>query len=268
MNELPIGILQNISTFLNEKDLKNVSQCNKELRSSVHSLFQNKTKEDLCSMNINELYKHCNTQLLNFYKTKQSKDVALNYDIDWCLSRFHSERQKKITGLTQEQKDIINYEFKPGSIILVQAFAGTGKTTTLINLAKHNDTKKVLYLTFNKSLVDSAKRSKVLDNMTICTMHSLALQKIDPEKKMNIGKLSLPNIESILNVDRQEASIVLKILNNFFASNSKVISECHMTNLNLMNEKLFLDHAGVLWTHILYNKCKEQSCIVFMLSTP
>ncbi|WP_183142673.1 UvrD-helicase domain-containing protein, partial [Pseudomonas syringae group genomosp. 3] len=36
--------------------------------------------------------------------------------------------------------------------LLVQAFAGTGKTTTLVGYAEHNASVKMLYLCYNKAV--------------------------------------------------------------------------------------------------------------------
>jgi superfamily I DNA/RNA helicase len=140
--------------------------------------------------------------------------------------------------------------------VLVQAFAGTGKTTTLLNVAKQSPDKLVLYLTFNKSLVESAKQLSGLENLTICTMHSLALSYIDPSQEMEIGKLSLKVIENMLCIERKDANIVLKIIDNFCASSSKQISLCHTSSMNLNNEEMYISLAQEAWVHILQKKCK------------
>ena len=45
------------------------------------------------------------------------------------------------------------YKFKTNDVIAIKAVAGSGKTTTLLDLAKIKPTKKILYLAFNKSLI-------------------------------------------------------------------------------------------------------------------
>ncbi|EPM2845812.1 DNA helicase, partial [Pseudomonas aeruginosa] len=47
---------------------------------------------------------------------------------------------------THEQSPIIQSK---ASKILVRAFAGTGKTTTLVGFAKANPTLRILYLCYN-----------------------------------------------------------------------------------------------------------------------
>ncbi len=80
--------------------------------------------------------------------------------------------------LTNEQKDIIN---SVGDI-KINAVAGSGKTTTIIEYAKARPkTAKILYLAFNKSVkLQAIKKfaAKGLSNVTIETAHSLAYKKI------------------------------------------------------------------------------------------
>lgn len=55
---------------------------------------------------------------------------------------------------THEQQPIINSE---ADKLLIQAFAGTRKTTTLVGYAKHHAAVKLLYLCYNKSVELTAK---------------------------------------------------------------------------------------------------------------
>ncbi|EPM83737.1 hypothetical protein A3SM_11508, partial [Pseudomonas syringae pv. actinidiae ICMP 18886] len=50
---------------------------------------------------------------------------------------------------TEEQLPAIHSFAKK---LLVQAFAGTGKTTTLVGYATHNSSVKMLYLCYNKAV--------------------------------------------------------------------------------------------------------------------
>ena len=191
MNDLPCNVLKLITNNLGLQDFKNLSFCSKYLYKSISSLYQNE-KQLPCQLNnkdIHDIYDDIKSNHDVIGKTKQNYSEQIQYDIDWCFERFHSERYNKKQALTYEQKNIISAKFKPGDIILIQAFAGTGKTSTLLNVAKVNLTAKILYLTFNKSLSDYAKTINI-PNTKICTMHSLALSTIDPDQTYDIGKLS------------------------------------------------------------------------------
>jgi len=79
--------------------------------------------------------------------------------------------------LTNEQIDIINAKedsFK------INAVAGSGKTTTLLEYAKKNSHLRILYLAYNKSLQLSLQEKLEeykLENMQISTIHALAYNK-------------------------------------------------------------------------------------------
>ncbi|QQR97553.1 MAG: ATP-dependent helicase [Sphingobacteriales bacterium] len=80
--------------------------------------------------------------------------------------------------LTPEQHDIIN----SSGNIKINAVAGSGKTTTVIEYAKtRTATSKILYLAFNKSVkLEAAKKfaNKGLNNVKVETAHSLAYRHI------------------------------------------------------------------------------------------
>jgi hypothetical protein len=48
---------------------------------------------------------------------------------------------------------IATHKFRENEIIAIKSVAGSGKTTTLLNLAKIHNNKRILYLAFNKSLI-------------------------------------------------------------------------------------------------------------------
>ena len=49
---------------------------------------------------------------------------------------------------------ITNHKFNTNETIAIKSVAGSGKTTTLMEIAKKNSSKKILYLAFNKSLIE------------------------------------------------------------------------------------------------------------------
>lgn len=74
---------------------------------------------------------------------------------------------------TKEQVDIVN-EAKLGKVLKINAFAGSGKTSTLELLA-HNLEKPSLYITFNKRMADEAQ-GRFPEWVEVRTAHSLAFQ--------------------------------------------------------------------------------------------
>jgi hypothetical protein len=79
---------------------------------------------------------------------------------------------------SEEQQTIINY-VKEGYNILVRAVAGSGKSTTVLSLAKQLPEKNILQLAYNSSLrIDIKEKVSVLQlqNIKVHTFHSLAVK--------------------------------------------------------------------------------------------
>jgi len=110
------------------------------------------------------------------------------------------KRFKKVPrqDLTLEQRRIVETEpgIRGNEVVMVQAYAGTGKTTTLFRYAQRWPDKKMLYLAYNKVLADeSTERFASLSNVHVTTIHALALQHMPHEQ---VGNLSLKHVQEIL----------------------------------------------------------------------
>lgn len=80
--------------------------------------------------------------------------------------------------LSEEQKEILN-EVKKGKNVVVDAVAGTGKTTLILGIAKELSDQKILQVTYNAALrkdVEQRVQENELANLKIHTFHSLAKQ--------------------------------------------------------------------------------------------
>lgn len=62
-----------------------------------------------------------------------------------------------MSTLTEEQKSIVNTDIGEGELMKVRAYAGTGKTRSLVEFAKQRPLKRFLYVAFNKSAETDAK---------------------------------------------------------------------------------------------------------------
>lgn len=73
------------------------------------------------------------------------------------------------------QKTVYTYIQKGKGNAVIDAVAGSGKSTTIVNALKLIPTyKRVLFLAFNKSIVDELKvKIGDLQNVDVCTLHSL-----------------------------------------------------------------------------------------------
>ena len=75
------------------------------------------------------------------------------------------------------QENILNFIENEDGNLLVDAKAGSGKTSTLCMIADKiiAQDKKCLFLAFNKSIVDELKTRIISENCQIKTLHSLGL---------------------------------------------------------------------------------------------
>lgn len=79
--------------------------------------------------------------------------------------------------LTDEQQHAVELAVKHRGNVKIEAFAGTGKTTTLKAIGQAMGSKKGLYLAFNKSIADEAART--FPRTVQCkTVHALAFREM------------------------------------------------------------------------------------------
>lgn len=88
--------------------------------------------------------------------------------------------------LTEEQKRVMEL-FSEVERLKVNAFAGSGKTTTLIELVKRNKDKKFLFLVFNRAVKEELSK-KLPQNAVVYTVHSLAYKYLRGKIKGNLVK--------------------------------------------------------------------------------
>ncbi|NBA95826.1 UvrD-helicase domain-containing protein [Pseudomonas sp. R5(2019)] len=136
---------------------------------------------------------------------------------------------------TEEQQPVIE---STAEKLLIQAFAGTGKTTTLVGYARHHASMKLLYLCYNKS-VEMAAKGKFPRNVVCKTAHGLAYGKYGSlYTAKQVNNLRLTDIARVINTQNWElARDVLSTLNNFMASADPGIDCTHFPRFQ--NQRVF-----------------------------
>ena len=82
--------------------------------------------------------------------------------------------------LDTKHRDYVNtLDLKKGDVLAIKSVAGSGKTTTLLKLAEAHKKKRILYLAFNKSLIEEIKQ-KAPANLQPRTFDSLLYNIITP----------------------------------------------------------------------------------------
>ncbi|PHM27832.1 UvrD-helicase domain-containing protein [Xenorhabdus innexi] len=127
--------------------------------------------------------------------------------------------------LTDEQKTVVEWK---GSKLVVNAFAGTGKTSTLVNYALANPKDSMLYLAFNRAVREEAER-KFPFNVKCKTSHQLAWPTQGRHYKHRlVNQLRITDIARALNT--RHWSLVHRVqstLNRFLSSDDIKIKLIH-----------------------------------------
>ncbi|MCT7602473.1 DEAD/DEAH box helicase family protein [Aliarcobacter butzleri] len=123
--------------------------------------------------------------------------------------------------LSEQQKEIIekSKQLIKNQKLKINAFAGTGKTTTLKAITEQISNQRFLYLAFNNDIVKEAEKS-FKSNVFTTTINSLAYNKIISKYKLTIQKQKFEPIiiGEILGIDFSDAYDVYNTprkLNNF-----------------------------------------------------
>ncbi|XP_047596928.1 F-box DNA helicase 1 isoform X3 [Lutra lutra] len=184
---------------------------------------------------------------------------------------------KKTIQLTHEQQLILSHKMEPLQVVKIMAFAGTGKTSTLVKYAEKWSQSRFLYVTFNKSIAKQAEL--VFPGNVICkTFHSMAYghvgRKYQLKKKLNLFKLTPFMVNSVLAEGKGgfiRAKLVCKTLENFFASADEELTIDHVPIWckNSRGQRVMVEQSeklnGVLEASRLWDnmrklgECKEEA---------
>jgi len=123
--------------------------------------------------------------------------------------------------LSDEQKHIL-FQIKKGYNIVVNAVAGTGKTTLILSIPLIAPRKKIFQLTYNKSLkceVREKIENSGIKNITIHTYHSLAKKYYADDAHVDSGikriienntspKIPLPKVDILITDENQDMTFL------------------------------------------------------------
>lgn len=144
------------------------------------------------------------------------------------------------TTLTEEQKAIVGSRLGKGESLVVEAGAGSGKTTCMIELARAQPpSTKLLYICFNNKGAAEARekyRRAGITNTHACTVHALAEKtKALYEKAGKFQtKITVKDIQKHHACTRRRAWEVLETIRRFCESNDRIPNEAHMPQLRDM----------------------------------
>ncbi|XP_069556232.1 F-box DNA helicase 1 isoform X1 [Brachyistius frenatus] len=145
------------------------------------------------------------------------------------------EMRRPQIHLTREQQQILSHDIQNDHVVKIIAFAGTGKTTTLVKYAEQRPHLRFLYVAFNNSVAREARR-RFPNNVDCKTVHSLAFNDVGRRYKAR-DKLTFNakpfTISSVLPKGRggfAKAKVVTTTLNAFMSSTDPTVSIHHVPN--------------------------------------
>jgi hypothetical protein len=124
-------------------------------------------------------------------------------------------------SLSDEQKHIL-FQIKKGHNVIVDAVAGTGKTTLILSIPLVCPKKQIMQMTYNKSLKDEV-REKIaqqgLTTITVHTYHSLAKKYYSADAHMDAGmkrvvmndllpRIQLPKVNILICDEKQDMTFL------------------------------------------------------------
>ena len=227
-----------------------------------------------------ELYSKAK-RLEGSFVTTETSNPEKNSPEQWWIdiNAYPSEGQQLDSGPrsgigvrpTDEQERCIE-SFSKCDQLKISAFAGTGKTTTLVGIASANRNKRGLYLAFNKEMAREARR-KFPGNVECRTTHALAYQYAEAHySREKLREGPNPNrIADFLNLEpvsfgehshyspRQIGKWILDTLRTFCQSDDAILTRGHVNcdRLGQLKAAEDLEHftdyllqcAEYLWQH-------------------
>ena len=140
-------------------------------------------------------------------------------------------------------------------IIKINQVAGSGKTTSLINIISENKDKKVLFLSFSRMIIEdisSRLKKDISDNVSIFTLHALAHSLLKTDNRYEI----MSGYDQVIAMISRKRDMKKSILSEFISLYINEMFEEIEKKIGLKKEA-----ADFLWSEIEedYNKVEKFS---------
>lgn len=142
------------------------------------------------------------------------------------------------------------------NVVIGEAVAGSGKTTTAVGYAAARPREKMVYLCFGRANADEA-RQRFPSNVDVFNIHSLAFRAIGRTFEGRLVKSWRPrDIAEQLGVENRIAGCIGKTLASFYASVEPEITESHLDavadwGLTPAEQGAVLEHTRAAWKKII-----------------
>ncbi|XP_061770223.1 F-box DNA helicase 1 isoform X2 [Nerophis ophidion] len=219
---------------------------------------------------ITEYLSHMAMLLLAARRNGVKLSDRLHYNIYYVLHLMEngpfsisaSPGRSRDMTMTSEQLQILSHHIQKEHTVKIVAFAGTGKTTTLMKYAEQRPHLRFLYVAFNKSVAREASQ-RFPKNVDCKTVHSLAYRETGRmyQKKLAFN-LDAFSINGVLPEGRggfAKSKVIATTLNNFMASTDETLTVAHVPAMHVSlrglarlicqeEKELYVQDAQRIWT--------------------
>lgn len=147
--------------------------------------------------------------------------------------------------LTHEQEAVCESNART---LLVNAYAGCGKTSTLEVYARRRPRERFLYLAFNRAIKDEAEK-KFPGNVKCVTTHGLAFPRFGAAYQKKLGNVKPYHVAKPFAWDIVSAGRALDVVTAFLASADTDIGEEHVRRTSIPSHLTgqAIDAAKLVW---------------------
>lgn len=176
------------------------------------------------------------------------------------------------------QEKIFEHFRSSNSNAVIEAVAGSGKTTTLIEAMKLLKLDDVIFVAFNKHIADEM-RKKVPTNIKVSTMHSFGLEQIkrvykkaqiEPRKKQKLIKKLYKKLGLDINQDTEYEENLSKLVDLFRLTLTTNLVECQ--EVALKHQITFDKDSKIIFDALFIidelNKIRDQIDFIDMIYIP
>lgn len=154
-----------------------------------------------------------------------------------------------MTRNTNEQQAVID---STADLLAVDAFAGTGKTSTLVQYALARPSQRILYIAFNKSVAAEAKE-RFPANVDCRTTHSLAYGAVGRKFSDKLGNVPVYVVTQAFKCNAKRAKAALATVSSWMCSTDDKIVIEHV-NLDEVQDPIeaaaVVDLARNIWAYM------------------
>lgn len=213
--------------------------------SSNKVVFQGVSSEFRTNL-LNYLLKN-DTKILEFGESYEKNLLAIIGNLEESVYQRFLDKK----SISDEQKAVIESE---GEIIVVNAVAGSGKTTTLEGVISRWSGKRILYIVYNRKMREEAEqRFKNYQNVKIVTGHSMAYEKYSLRNTQE--SLDIFEISKKMKIDFVQSAYLAKAFQKFLITRELEYNTFICNNEEMLKELFFEMYFSTYIGNL--NKTKE-----------